>query len=130
MDLRALSDRVGRWVSTGGDPGLWQEFVEFVDGELRLTVGACEDDWSKAEPYESDAAWVAEGRALFDELSRLTDSPARVKRLRDAMDAFGRSLVPTFSLRGGPALVVVRGGAPERPSGRYIDSANPEPEAS
>jgi hypothetical protein len=147
MDLRKLSERVQRWVNVGSDTDAWLElradFLDSVEKGLRLLVGD-PDGEPLDEPFrqfEHDLEWNMEGCALFDELAKLTESPARVKAVRDAMTAFGCYVSPRFCLPsapapGGtttaprPALVVVRGGAPERPSGRYIDSAKPDPEAS
>ncbi len=134
MDLRKLSDRVDRWMTAVGradvfDEDKWFAVVDIIDCEMRLSVGGSDDDAPVPPPYADDAEFVAEGRAIFDELSKLTDSPLRARHLRNAMEAYGRCLVPSFSLRGGPALVVVRGGAVERPSDRFIDSADDAPKA-
>lgn len=133
MDLRKLSDRLARWVrwTTLADFAEWQDFVETVETRLRLVVHV-DTEGAAPETPMSGAEFIAEGRALFAELSKLTDSPLVVRRLQSAMEALGRGHQDTFRLRSGPSLSVIPGGArsDERPSARYIDdSADDAPKA-
>ncbi len=127
MDLRKLSDRLSQWLrwTTLADLAKWQDFVETVEGDLRLVLVEPED--TTPETPMTGAEFIAEGRALFAELSKLTNSPLIARRLRSEMEALGRGHEATFHLRSGPSLSVIPGGArpEERPSERYID----EPEA-
>ena len=132
MDLRKLSDRLVRWMSsaTVSSAEQWETLAESVEAELRVVL--IEDAGPPQKPIAQDADFTSEGRALFAELSKLTDSPLVARRLRHAMEAFGRTVVPSFHLRSGPALSVIPGGArpEERPSERYIDdSADDAPRA-
>lgn len=146
MDLRKLSERIQRWVNVGPNADEWidlrYDLLDTVEKELRLLVGD-PDGGPLDEPFryfEHDLEWNEEGCALFEELAKLTESPERVKRVRDAMAAFGCYVSPRFCLPsapapGGtttaprPALALLRGGAgqSERPSARFIPD---EPEAS
>lgn len=122
MDLRKLSERVQRWANVGANTSEWIElridFLDNVENELRLLVGG-PDGGSFDETFqqfEHDLEWNAEGCALFDELAKLTESPDRVKALRDAMVAFGCYVSPRFCLPSAPAprpaLTVLAGGDP------------------
>jgi hypothetical protein len=106
------------------DPDRWDELLDLVEEQLRVVIVECDP----IVTIETDAEFISDGRALFGELSKLTDSPMTARRVRLAMERVGASTVPSFHLRSGPALSVIPGGAApaERPSARYIDD---EPEA-
>lgn len=131
MDLRKLSDRLVRWMhsATAASAKQWETLAETVEAEVRLVL--IDDEDAPQEPIALDAEFVSEGRTLFDELSKLIDSPLVVRRLRHAMEAFGRAVVPSFHLRKGPSLSVIPGGARpgERPSERFIDDSADAPRA-
>lgn len=142
MDLRKLSEKIFRWTGVRCNSSADDEAAGLIDlcqFQLRIAVdlgdeaGFVATEHDDFVPFQNSLEFDALGRDIFDELSKLTDSPALVGKLRSAMLAFGRTASPTFELRGGPVrfAVIPGGGARlDRPSARYIDdSADDAPKA-